>query len=160
MQTSTIIGQVQNTLSRGSNGELYLLDDSADTRPTLAINAFDDPIIDGASLPIEDFADSSHLYAAISGGGGHLGWFEGRRANDRWVKKPVSEWFTATTRDLQIAGEQLEVDKDADGWSWIPHPAHAVAGVGGSRKGTVGWKVLKEGEDILGAEGEGPLQGL
>lgn len=127
--------------------------------PTLAINAFDDPIIDGASLPIEQFASSSHLYAAISGGGGHLGWFEGPRANDRWVKKPASEWFVAATRDLARSGETLDVEKDDDGWSWVKSPAHTISGVGGE-KGMVGWKVLDQGEVVKGAEGEGVLQGL
>jgi hypothetical protein len=34
-----------------------------------------------------------------------------------------------------------------------------MAGVG-SETGNVGWKVLKEGEEIHGAQGSGSLQGL
>ena len=135
-----------------------------DVRPLLAINAFDDPIIDGASLPIEEFANSSHVYGAISGGGGHLGWFEGSRANDRWVKKPVSEWFTAASRDFKLAGPAIEtIEEGEKGWHWVTKGAHAIPGVGakvGGGNGRIGGKVLDEGEIVKGEEGEGTLQGL
>lgn len=89
-----------------------------------------------------------------------MGWFEGNRANDRWVKKPVSEWLIAATRDLPIAGDELDMERDEEGWTWIARPAHAISGIGGQRDGMVGWKVLDGGEVIHGAEGEGLMQGL
>jgi hypothetical protein len=143
---------------------LALLDhDNADARPTLVVNAFDDPIIDGTSLPITQIASSSHVYGAITGGGGHLGWFEGPRAAKRWILRPVSEWLTAAYRDMPRAGNSLDVEQRGNGWTWITVPAHKISGVGekeGGGEGKVGWKVLDQGEVIRGAEGEGVLQGL
>lgn len=127
------------------------------------VNAFDDPIIDGASLPISEIASSSHVYGAITGGGGHLGWFEGPRARTRWILRPVSEWLTAAYRDMPRAGGMLDATKAENGWTWVEKPAHAITGVGekmGGGGGKVGWKVLDEGEVIRGEEGEGVLQGL
>lgn len=129
----------------------------------MAINAFDDPIIDGASLPLDEFHASSHVYTAISGGGGHLGWFEGSRANTRWSLKPVAEWFEAATRDFRVEGKRVDLEKGVDGWVWGEEMAHEVSGIGekeGGGGGRLGWKVLDRGEVVEGAEGEGPLQGL
>ena len=166
----------------------------------------DDPIIDGGkssptspkscyhsltclpagALPIDEFTASTHVYTGVSGGGGHLGWFEGNSADRRWVLKPVSEFLTAATRDLAIQGapvvvrrepkasQDVTLTRDAEvsngsatggqsttgtGWEWVEDNAHEMAGVG-SETGNVGWKVLIEGEEIHGAQGSGSLQGL
>jgi hypothetical protein len=137
------------------------------------------------ALPIDEFTASTHVYTGVSGGGGHLGWFEGNSADRRWVLKPVSEFLTAATRDLAIQGAPVlarsnsqasqdvtlaraEVSNDSTtggqssseaGWEWVEDNAHEMAGVG-SETGNVGWKVLKEGEEIHGAQGSGSLQGL
>ena len=132
-------------------------------RPLLAVNAFDDPIIDGTALPIDKFAVSSHVYGAVTGGGGHLGWFEGSRAQRRWVLKPASQWITAAARDLPITPGTVEVQKSANGWEWVTRPIHCISGVGdreGGGGGKVGWKILSETEIVQGEEGQGPLQGL
>jgi len=92
-----------------------------------------------------------------------LGWFEGSRARTRWILRPVSEWLTAAYRDIPQAGSLLDVEKGENGWTWISKPAHEISGVGekeGGGGGKVGWKVLDEGENIQGAEGQGVLQGL
>ncbi|RXK38700.1 hypothetical protein M231_04010 [Tremella mesenterica] len=79
-------------------------------RPLLSINAFDDPIIDGTALPIAEFQASSHVYAAITGPGGHLGWFCGplfasrEKRKARWIVIPAVEWLTAASRDLPSRG--------------------------------------------------------
>ncbi|KIR31098.1 anon-23da protein [Cryptococcus deuterogattii MMRL2647] len=150
--------------------------------PLFAINAFDDPVIDG-------------------GGGGHLGWFDGpffdkTKSKHRWVLKPVSEFILACTQDLSppdedhdsgvdvVAGSRIgpkgadvklgaevnghadvkanidaDVEANADGgWEWVVNPKYTIPGLE-----KVGWKVLREGEVVEGEsdEGEGGLvQGL
>ncbi|ORY25059.1 Alpha/Beta hydrolase protein [Naematelia encephala] len=130
--------------------------------PTLAINAFDDPIIDAASLPLDEIHSSSHVYLAISGGGGHLGWFTSSPLTSRktrWVLEPISEWFRAICRDIDVQGRRVEVLNDDGGWTWVKEPAHKMSGTG-DKDGRVGWKVLAEGELEQGSEGTGVMQGL
>jgi hypothetical protein len=134
-------------------------------RPLLSINAFDDPICDGRTLPISSISSSSHVYLAITGSGGHLGWFDGKGQKTRWILKPIQEFLVAATRDLGLEGRNVEVvsgDEHGDangngngggGWEWVVEPAHDMVG-------RVGWRVMKEGEIVAGEEGEGVLQGL
>ncbi|BEI82219.1 hypothetical protein CcaverHIS002_0300870 [Cutaneotrichosporon cavernicola] len=72
--------------------------------PTLGINAYDDPVVHGTALPITQVQDASHVYLAVTGGGGHLGWFDGPmkgpKSKGRWVVKPMGEFLTAAARDL------------------------------------------------------------
>jgi hypothetical protein len=128
------------------------------------VNAFDDPIIDGEALPLPEILSSTHVYGAVTGGGGHLGWFEGGRAERRWILRPVSEWIRAAYKDFELAGSAVKTVDDGDkGWQWVEKPAHEVRGVGevqGGGGGRLGWKVLNEGEVIRGEEGEGVMQGL
>ncbi len=76
----------------------------ADARPTLGINAYDDPVVHGTALPISQVQAGSHVYLAVTGGGGHLGWFDGPisgpASKRRWVVKPMGEFLTAAARDL------------------------------------------------------------
>ncbi|KAK6905284.1 anon-23da protein [Kwoniella mangroviensis CBS 8886] len=133
--------------------------------PLLAINAFDDPVVDCTALPLEELKSSTHVVTAITGSGGHLGWFDGpfplwspTKSKHRWVLKPVSEFLTATARDLDVVGGNIDVVQE-EGWEWVEDDqGHAIPGL--HRRG---WKVLKEGEEILGEgdEGEtGVIQGL
>ncbi|WWC66635.1 uncharacterized protein I206_100538 [Kwoniella pini CBS 10737] len=132
--------------------------------PLLAINAFDDPVVDCTALPLEELKSSSHVVTAITGSGGHLGWFDGpfplwssMKSKSRWVLKPVSEFFIAAARDLDVAGGNLQIQEE-EGWDWVVEGGHDIPGL--ARRG---WKVLKEGEMVKGEgdEGEnGVLQGL
>ena len=116
------------------------------------------------ALPIEEFQASSHVFEAITGGGGHLGWFDGpflssKKSKSRWIVKPVSEFLKAGFRDLEIEGGSITVSHGKgpggeEGWEWVKEGGHEVQG--GTR---VGWKVLDE-KDVKGAGQSGVLQGL
>jgi hypothetical protein len=134
--------------------------------PLLSINAFDDPILDGRTIPISSFTSSTHVYAAITGSGGHLGWFDGVGKKSRWVLKPVREFLSAAKRELGMQGNPVEVVRGNEngpeddekeerdgGWEWVKEAAHEMVV-------PVGWRVLKEGEIVEGQEGTGVLQGL
>ncbi|WVQ80965.1 hypothetical protein IAT38_003072 [Cryptococcus sp. DSM 104549] len=139
--------------------------------PLLAINAFDDPVVDGAALPLTEFHASSHVYTAVTGSGGHLGWFDGPffdkiQSKRRWVLKPVSEFLTAAARDLPLVGRAVEVEieveqsgeKGEEKWEWVKTPAHEIPGLK-----RIGWRVLDEGEVVKGESDqgeEGLVQGL
>jgi hypothetical protein len=115
-------------------------------------------------LPIDQFQASSHVFAAITGGGGHLGWFDGpffsfKKSKSRWILKPVQEFFRAAFRDLDIQGGQIQIEEGKgpsgdEGWNWVKAGGHEVQG--GAR---VGWKVLDERE-VGGAGKSGVMQGL
>lgn len=116
------------------------------------------------AIPIEQFQSSSHVFSAITGGGGHLGWFDGpffssKKSKSRWILKPVQEYFTAAFRDLGVEGGLLEVRQGKgpggeEGWCWVEKGGHEVQG--GAQ---VGWKVLDE-RDVRGAGQSGVMQGL
>lgn len=90
--------------------------------------------------------------------GGHIGYFTDLSTKERWVLKPVSEFLTAATRDMPITNALVAVEAE-NGWEWVKSPAHKVSGVGG-KDGRIGWRVLKETEMQVGAEGTGIMQGL
>lgn len=122
------------------------------------------------ALPIEQFQSSSYVFEAITGGGGHLGWFDGpffssTKSKSRWIVKPVREFLKAAFRDLEPQGGSVTVSLGKGpgpesgsgseaGWNWVTEGGHEVQG--GTR---VGWKVLDE-KDIKGAGESGVLQGL
>lgn len=136
--------------------------------PTLGINAMDDPVVHGHALPIGLVQDGTHVQLAVTGGGGHLGWFNGPftgpHSRDRWVRKPIAEFLIAATRDLKPGpevtvtyGEEAEytkvIDKMApdtlgvDGveistnqWAWVDGEIFACQT--GAEPSRVGWKVL------------------
>ncbi|KAL1412997.1 hypothetical protein Q8F55_000746 [Vanrija albida] len=112
--------------------------------PTLGINAMDDPVVHGDALPINEVQDGSHVHLAVTGGGGHLGWFDGAwGSTDRWVRTPIAEFLAAAARDLPPGPSVVVGDKDADGWFWVEgEPVPSQTGADPSR---VGWKVLAEG---------------
>jgi hypothetical protein len=116
------------------------------------------------ALPIDQFQASSHVFEAITGGGGHLGWFDGpffsrKRSKSRWIVTPVREFLFAAFRDLDVQGGDVEIEESTGpdggaGWQWVLKGGHDVQG--GAR---VGWKVLDDG-DIKGAGQSGVMQGL
>lgn len=61
-------------------------------------------MVHGTALPITQVQGSSHVVLAVTGGGGHLGWFDGPmrggKNKRRWVVKPMGEFLTACARDL------------------------------------------------------------
>lgn len=136
--------------------------------PTLGINAMDDPVVHGHALPITEVTDATHVQLAVTGGGGHLGWFDGPffgpKSRNRWVRKPIAEFLTAATRDLPPGppvtvtyGEELEstkvidamapdtlgidgVEMDTNAWAWVDGPISSCQT--GATPARVGWKVL------------------
>ena len=111
-----------------------------------------------AATPITEIQSSSHVYLAVTPGGGHLGWFSDLSTKDRWLRKPISEFLIAATRDLPIMGAAVEVN-EKDGWEWVRKAAHDVKGVGGD-SGSVGWRLMMAGQSILGAEESEVMHGL
>lgn len=136
--------------------------------PTLGINAMDDPVVHGHALPIEEVQAATHVQLAVTGGGGHLGWFDGpfsgAASRDRWVRKPIAEFLTAAVRDLKPGpevtvtyGEELEytkiidamapdtlgidgVEMDTNAWAWVDGEIFSCQT--GAEPARVGWKVL------------------
>lgn len=104
------------------------------------------------------------MFEAITGGGGHLGWFDGpffssTKSKSRWIIKPVQEFFTAAFDELEQRGGVVTVTKGTGprqetDWQWVTEGGHEVQG-----GGQVGWKVLQESE-VSGAGQSGVLQGL
>ncbi|KAL7418672.1 hypothetical protein Q5752_006355 [Cryptotrichosporon argae] len=155
--------------------------------PLLSINAFDDPVVVGDALPLPEIHDSTHVYAAITGSGGHLGWFDGPLVSGgsagrkrRWILRPASEYLTAAARDLAPRGSVRVVRgspaglRGSDGDEHKDEDAEEAGAAAGLPQGDawewvahssahayagVGWRVLKEGEVVRGEEG-GTIQGL
>jgi len=61
--------------------------------PMLAINARDDPIAFKRNLPYAEVEASKWMVMAITGGGGHMGWFEA--GAKRWYVRPIREFLRA-----------------------------------------------------------------
>ncbi|TFK53230.1 AB-hydrolase YheT [Heliocybe sulcata] len=74
--------------------------------PCLAINAGDDPIVTVDNIPVCQILQSPWVIQAITGGGGHMGWFEpstgGGRTFERWYVKPTAQFLLAI-RELGLA---------------------------------------------------------
>ncbi|KDQ54172.1 hypothetical protein JAAARDRAFT_413634 [Jaapia argillacea MUCL 33604] len=74
--------------------------------PCLAINSADDPIVGSHNLPLSQVSRSPWVIMALTGGGGHMGWFEcvangfGLR---RWYVAPVQQFLTALMKHDVIA---------------------------------------------------------
>jgi len=81
----------------------YYADASSDQRlssvrvPLLAVNAFDDPLAPGHSLPFAAFRRSESVMLALTAHGGHLGWCdeEAPFGEPRWVEETVCDFFAA-----------------------------------------------------------------
>jgi len=112
--------------------------------PCLAINAQDDPII--SRFPF-DVGGNGYVTLAVTSRGGHLGWFERGKVGglSRWISKPVFEWLDATGNDLIRPTVERGAKVEVDGF-WTEEGLEHL-----------GWKIISDGEEIIGAEGEGGL---
>lgn len=129
-------------------------------RPLLGINALDDPVVSGQSLPVDEVSASSHAVLAVTSHGGHLGWFDGpffggraRPRQKRWIIKPIAEYVTALLDHTEDESPRRTVEREADGWSW-------VEGSERDTYGRVGWREVEDDRLVSGAESSGVLQGL
>jgi len=73
--------------------------------PLLAINADDDPIVQ--VLPEEEVRTGSseeggtgNVMMIVTRGGGHVGWFHGKDGKQRWIMKPITQWFRALNEEV------------------------------------------------------------
>lgn len=75
--------------------------------PLMIMNAKDDPIV--LDLPSIG-RDNGFAILVLTRGGGHLGWFDSRKAESRgsrrWFKEPVLEWLKATGEKLLVEGSR------------------------------------------------------
>lgn len=84
--------------------------------PFITINAADDPVVQ--SVPL-DTVRNGWGTMVMTGGGGHLGWFEvGDRIGEvrRWVRKPVLEWLRAIGEDMVHAEKRGLPLHEVDGF--------------------------------------------
>ncbi|RKP10808.1 Alpha/Beta hydrolase protein [Thamnocephalis sphaerospora] len=63
--------------------------------PLLCLNAHDDPVTDVEGAPFEEVKFNPFVIMALTGCGGHIGWFEGTLRPRRWCNKPLSEFAEA-----------------------------------------------------------------
>ena len=56
--------------------------------PTLCLHAKDDPIANDEGVPYDEIKQNPWVVLCVTGGGGHLSWFEW--GGGRWHSKPVS----------------------------------------------------------------------
>lgn len=90
-------------------------------------------MVHGTALPITQVEASSHVYLAVTGGGGHLGWFDGPMFGDaskrRWVVKPMGEFLSAAARDLPPRAAVNVISGPGPAWAnpeakqgedWVP----------------------------------------
>lgn len=119
--------------------------------PLLALNAGDDPIVRALPMP-ERAGGSGWVALCITGGGGHLGWFEpGETLGGvrRWIKRPVLEWLEAASHVVFEGRQPPPPLLEKDGWITEEGKEH------------LGVQALQGHDRIEGAEGEeGMLQGL
>jgi hypothetical protein len=121
--------------------------------------------VHGDALPISEVSASSHVHLAVTGGGGHLGWFDGplwgksgaEERTSRWVRRPIAEFLSAAARDLAPRGSVKTIN--VGGWNWVD--AQPMAPQTGADKVRIGWKVLVTGVPLeeFGV-GAPALQGL
>lgn len=71
-------------------------------RPTLLINAEDDPFLPAEALPRQAVSDNPYLTAAFSPSGGHIGFVQGR-----WPGGAASAW--AEARAIAFLGKCLDM---------------------------------------------------
>ncbi|KAG8460786.1 hypothetical protein KFE25_010841 [Diacronema lutheri] len=106
---STTIRRIDELLTSRCFGfnsvDEYYADASSDQRladvrvPLLVMNAFDDPLAPGNSLPYERVRRCEHVMLALTAHGGHLGWCdEGAPFGaPRWVEQTVCDFLRVAT---------------------------------------------------------------
>lgn len=113
------------------------------------------------------------MHLAVTGGGGHLGWFDGpligaekteeneaeeKCRTSRWIRKPIAEFLTAAARDLAPRAAVSTVPGD-DGWTWVD--GEPVVPQTGADPVKIGWKVLESGTPLAAiGVGAPAIQGL
>lgn len=81
----------------------YYADASSDQRlpsvrvPLLVVNAHDDPLAPGHSLPYGAFRRSKHVMLALTEHGGHLGWCDEQApfGEPRWIERTACDFLAA-----------------------------------------------------------------
>jgi len=61
--------------------------------PVLALSSLDDPVVTKDCIPYEEFKSNPNLILATTRAGGHIGWFTGVKAPQRWYSYPVVEFL-------------------------------------------------------------------
>ncbi|KAF7327693.1 AB hydrolase-1 domain-containing protein [Mycena kentingensis (nom. inval.)] len=84
--------------------------------PCLTINARDDPVVQRTQMPLPHAQDGGYVVSVITHGGGHLGWFCGRGAKERWSTKPVLEWMEVFGRHVRRDPGDVVISEDEDGF--------------------------------------------
>jgi predicted alpha/beta-fold hydrolase len=122
----------------------------ADIRmPYLAINAADDPVVQHVPM---DGGENPHVTMVLTGGGGHLGWFQrGEGFMRRWMTAPVLEWMKLTGQEIlpHTSPNRAAIKVDEDGYLREEGRPHLGC------KPLPGSGVIYRGEG-----GEGMVQGL
>lgn len=128
----------------------------ANNRPLLGINSFDDPVVHGDALPVPEVTSSSHVQMAVTGAGGHLGWFDGplfgksccteeKCHTSRWILRPIREFLAAAGRDLLPRAEVKTLTEVKDGEEWTFVDAPPMIPQTGADPTRIGWRVTQEG---------------
>jgi len=63
--------------------------------PTLFVSSRDDPVCSPEAIPFRLCELSDYIMLAVTRFGGHLGWFEGWKAEEQWMVKACIEFFAA-----------------------------------------------------------------
>jgi predicted alpha/beta-fold hydrolase len=118
--------------------------------PLLSINSADDPIVQDVPT---DAGGNGWVAMAMTGGGGHLGWFEsgprGLLHLQRWIIKPVTEWLRAVGEELQVETPKGLPLCEMEGF---------VRELGG--RDDLGCKEIEVGSLVVGLPRVGVFQGL
>lgn len=86
-------------------------------RPTLCLNALDDPIVPDKVIPYSQLAANPHIILATTKFGGHLGWFQNRLFPRRWFAPPVAEFLAALARaDLSMQQDSQKDSQEKSGY--------------------------------------------
>ena len=73
--------------------------------PLLAIHAEDDPIVSVLPTAVKGYTLNPWVVFSVTGGGGHLGWFEWDTKNKslkRWFTEPVLAWIRTMGDDIEL----------------------------------------------------------
>ena len=108
-----------------------------------------------AALPIEEIANSPYACMAVTGGGGHIGWFTGYRAEERWCVRPAMEWLGAATRDLPVAAASITTYKSSSAGMGAVQYGQGSADRAESGSGTGSGTGSGSGEAEEGGDGDG-----
>ncbi|KAI5803146.1 Alpha/Beta hydrolase protein [Geopyxis carbonaria] len=77
--------------------------------PLLVLQSKDDPIAIDEAVPYDEVRANRYVVMAVTGGGGHLGWFE--MGGGRWFGKPVAAFFGECVKQGVTGVEEVEDDE-------------------------------------------------